>query len=120
MLKSSKYKYQVLERDGKDEGIVALNKIQTQHPGPTTGEGGDEGNGGTSNPKQPKSPRKSLDERIANALTIALKPVVNHLEHIDSRLDRLEVRMTKVEDTLQEHGKDIKNIHSILERNNIR
>jgi archaellum component FlaC len=49
----------------------------------------------------PKPPRKSLDERIAeaiiktvpNLINQALKPVVSRLDNIDTRLDNLETRI---------------------------
>jgi hypothetical protein len=37
-----------------------------------------------------KHPRKSLDERIAEALTKALKPVLSRLDNIVTRLDSIE------------------------------
>jgi hypothetical protein len=85
-----------------------------------------DGNNGSR--KSPKSPRKPSEERIAGVIkgdlvpemiNVALKPVINHLEHIDSRLDRLEVRMTKVENRLDKQDEFNQYVRNVFERNNL-
>jgi hypothetical protein len=60
-------------------------------------------------PRTPKSPRKSLDERITEAVAKALVPVI-------IRLDRIEATLAEHGKILKQHGEILKRHDEILKR----
>jgi hypothetical protein len=98
-------KFRVTKSDNdpvkRGDNITLTRKVKSRGPGPDVVE-------------PPKPPRKSLDERIAeaivktvpNLINQALKPVVSRLDNIDTRLDK--------QDEFNQY------VRNVFERNNLR